>query len=225
MSGSFSTNLSESTWLPPALTHMAQNVDTLFYAMLIIVTVFFVIVEVLLVVFLVRYRRTKRNRVGVHVHGNTALETIWTAIPALILVVAGAFSVNLVYKAQTPPAKPLTIQVIGHMWYWEFKYPNGLDVQNDLRIPAGQPVLFDITSGDVIHGFYIPAVRIQQDALPGRRTDFWVQAKTADIGQQFPVPCDQFCGQGHPKMVATLTVMSPSDFRSWTAAQLKKSGA
>ncbi|MCL6593389.1 MAG: cytochrome c oxidase subunit II [Alicyclobacillus sp.] len=214
--------LGNSSWLPTALTSMAHSVDSLFYIMLGVVTFFFVLVEVLLITFLIRYRRTKRNQVGVDVHGNNLLETVWTLIPAAILVFMGAYSVRYVYELQTPPANPVVIDVIGHEWFWEFKYPNGVDVKNDLRVPAGQNVLFNIHSADVIHGFYIPEVRIQQDALNDRITQFWMNANPADVGKTFDVPCDQFCGTGHPIMVAKMTVMSADDFNQWLQTQLQQ---
>jgi cytochrome c oxidase subunit 2 len=201
---------------------MSHSVDNLFYIMLGVVAVFFVIVEVLLVFFLIRYRRTKRNQVGAPIHGNNKLETIWTIIPAAILVFMGAYSVRYVYALQTPPAPDYTIHVVGHEWYWEFKYPNGADVQTgELRVPAGKTVLFDITSKDVIHGFYIPDFRVQQDALPGRQTQFSVQLLATDVGKTFDVPCDQFCGQGHPRMIGHGQVLSDAKFNQWMQTQLK----
>ncbi|MCL6452353.1 MAG: cytochrome c oxidase subunit II [Alicyclobacillus sp.] len=218
-----------NSWLPVQLTQMAHNVDGLFYFVLAVVTFFFVLVEVLLITFLVRYRRTKRNQVGANVHGNNKLEFVWTLVPALILVIMGVASVHDVYAAQTQPAKPVVIQVIGHEWYWEFKYPNGVDTHNDLRIPAGEDVRFDITSQDVIHGFYLAPMRMQQDALPGRETQFWVDVEPKYVGQTFLVPCDQFCGPGHPTMVGHMTIMSESDFNQWLATekqqQSKSSGS
>lgn len=222
MKESIGYQLAHSSWLPIELTPMAHNVDQLFYIMLGVVAVFFVIVEVLLVMFLIRYRRTKRNQVGAPIHGNNKWETIWTIIPAAILVFMGAYSVRYVYALQTPPAPDYTIHVIGHEWYWEFKYPNGADVQSQLRLPAGKTVLFDITSADVIHGFYIPDFRVQQDALPGRQTQFSVQLLSSDLNKTFDVPCDQFCGQGHPKMIAQAQVVSDSAFNQWMKDQLKK---
>jgi cytochrome c oxidase subunit 2 len=210
-----------SSWLPPELTQMSSNVDHLFYIVLGIVAFFFVLVEFLLIFFLIRYRRTKLNQVGAAVHGNNKLEVLWTLIPALILVWMGAISVQYVYEAQTPPANEYTIKVIGHEWYWEFQYPNGL-TSRELRVPADQNVLFDITSKDVIHGFYIPAVRVQQDALPGRQTQFYIRVESKDIGKSFPVPCDQFCGAGHPGMLSTMRIMSRTDFDKWLAAELQK---
>ncbi|MBX6353263.1 MAG: cytochrome c oxidase subunit II [Thermoflavifilum sp.] len=211
------------TWLPPALTQMAREADTLFYVMLAVVTVFFVIVEVLLVTFLIRYRRSRQRQVGVAVHGNNKLEVVWTLIPAVILVLMGAFGVKYVYAVQNPPANSYVVHVTGHEWFWEVEYPNGVKVQNDFAIPAGVPVLFDITSQDVIHGFYIPAVRLQQDAVPGHLTQFYVTADPKDIGQTLPVPCDQFCGQGHPTMVGSMKVLSQADFDAWLQQQKEKS--
>ena len=211
-----------SSWLPVELTQMAHKVDGLFYVVLGVVTFFFVLVEILLITFLVRYRRTKTNQVGANIHGNNFLEIIWTLIPAAILLFMGAYSVKFVYDLQTPPSAPIPIKVIGHEWSWEFQYPNGLKTKNDLRVPAGQNVLFEITSADVIHGFYIPAVRIQQDALPGRQTEFWINAEPSKVGQVFNVPCDQFCGIGHSTMHASMTVMTPADFQKWEQTELQK---
>jgi cytochrome c oxidase subunit II len=211
-----------ASWLPTELTPMSHSLDVLFDVALGVVTFFFVLVEVLLVTFLIRYRRTKTNQTGVNVHGNNKLEVIWTLIPAAILVCMGVYCVKVVYALQTPPAKPEVIKVTGHMWFWEFQYPNGLTTKNDLRVPAGENVLFEIHSADVIHGFYIPAVRIQQDALPGRQTEFWMNADTDKVGQVFDVPCDQFCGSGHPIMDAKMTVMSPADYEHWEQTQLQK---
>lgn len=204
---------------------MARSVDHLFYIMLIIIAIFFVLVEFLLVFFLIRYRRTKKNRVGADIHGNNKFEVLWTAVPFVILAIMGAYSVHYIYALQTPPAPKYTIQVIGHEWYWEFKYPNGLDTQNELRLPAGQNVLFDIHSADVIHGFYIPDFRLQQDALPDRQTQFSVDVLAGDAGKTFDIPCDQFCGQGHPTMIAKGQVLSNSQFNTWMSAQLSKQNA
>lgn len=214
-----------ASWLPAELTQMAHNTDSLFYIMLGVVAFFFVLVEVLLVTFLVRYRRTKANRVGVNVHGNRKLEFVWTLIPALILVGLGAYSIKFVYADQVVPANPLKIQVTGHEWNWQFTYPNGATTKNELRVPAGQPVEFEITSGDVIHGFYIPDLRMQQDALPGHETYYWANFEKSKIGIAFRIPCDQFCGAGHPQMVAHGQVMSQADFQGWEQQQLQSQKA
>lgn len=216
-----------ASWLPAAVTHMSQQVDSLFYIVLGVCAFFFVVVEFLLVLFIVRYRRTRKNRTGKAIHGNNSLEIMWTLIPTVILVFIGAISVRSVYAEQNPPAgaSANTIHVTGHMWQWEFKYNNGVDIsgQGDtFEVPAGEPVLFDITSADVIHGFYIPSVRIQQDAMPGRQTQFWVNVDAKYIGQSFPVPCDQFCGVDHSKMHATMKVVSPAEYQQWLAQMSKQ---
>jgi cytochrome c oxidase subunit 2 len=212
-----------ASWLPVELTRMAHNVDSFFYIMLGVVTFFFVLVEVLLIAFMIRYRRTRANQAGANVHGNTKLEIIWTLVPALIVVGLGAYSVQYVYALQKPPAQPLTIKVTGHEWYWDFQYPNGAH-SRDLEIPAGTNVLFDITSADVIHGFYIPDVRLQQDAMPGRVTQFWINVRPDMVGHTFDVPCDQFCGAGHSQMHSPGKVVTLSQFQDWIAALKTKQG-
>lgn len=208
-----------ASWLPLGLTQVAHNSDQLFYILLGVCTIFFVLVEVILVLFLIRYRRTKANRVGVDVHGNMKLEVFWTLIPALILVFLGAISIKYVYADQIIPPNPMVIKVTGHEWYWQFTYPNGATTRNELRLPAGQTVEFQITSADVIHGFYIPDLRMQQDAMPGRTTYYWANVNTSTIGDKFPIPCDQFCGAGHPHMIANGQVLSMSDFQAWEQQQ------
>jgi len=207
-----------SFWFPKAITDLARQIDSMFNLISVIAIIIFVLVEVLLVVFLLRYRRNNKNQQGAAIHGNTKLEIIWTVIPAFILVVLGILSINLVYAIQTPPADVTVVQVIGHKWNWEFKYADGTDVFNEVRVPAGKNVLFKITSakGDVIHGFYIPSLRLQQDALPGRETHVWMNS--GDIGS-YDIICDQYCGTNHSLMVAKIKVVSQSDYNQWLATQ------
>jgi cytochrome c oxidase subunit 2 len=210
-----------SVWLPTPLTDSANKTDTLFYVITWITGFFFVLVEFLLVYFLIRYRRRRAEQRGVAVHGNTKLEIIWTLIPALILVIIGISSTKLVYALQTPPADVEEIDVVGHKWYWEFKYPNGVDTVGELHIPAGKNVLFRITSADVIHSFYIPEFRIKQDAVPGRLTEFTVNVPDKDKGT-YKIYCAEYCGTSHSQMLANMSVVNEDSYQSWLADQKQK---
>ncbi|MDB5084771.1 MAG: hypothetical protein JWN30_1657 [Bacilli bacterium] len=209
-------------WLTQPITELGRQIDAMFYWILAITGIVFILVEGLLVYYIIRYRRTHAEQQGLDYHGNTKLEVLWTLVPALILVVIGYFCVPLVQAAQTPPSNAIVIQVIGHEWSWEFKYPNGVDTQGSepLRIPAGQNVLFKITSGDVIHDFWVPQFRVKQDAVPGRETRVWVNVTDTDIGT-YPLRCAEYCGVLHSQMVSTVQVLSPADYQSWLDGQAK----
>ena len=203
-------------WLHPAISHLAHQIDGLFYLILWITGIAFVAVEGMLIYFLLRYRRRRSDAYGVSIHGNTPLEIIWTLVPAAIFVWLGVISVKYVYAIQTPPASPVKIQVIGHQWYWEFKYPGGLDTFNKFYVPEGVNVEFQITSVDVIHGFFIPRMRLQQDAVPGHETILWLNA---DRTGNFMLRCDQYCGVQHAFMYTPMHVLPAAQWSAWLHGQ------
>ena len=117
----------------------------------------------------------------------------------------------------------LRVQVQAQQWVWNFRYEgsdgvfNTLDdvvTLNDLRIPSGKKVVFQLTSKDVIHSFYLPNFRIKVDAMPGRISRIWVQTKPGEEGR-FEIACAEMCGTYHYKMAARLRVLSPGDFALW----------
>ncbi|MGZ4110989.1 MAG: cytochrome c oxidase subunit II [Tumebacillaceae bacterium] len=219
--------MSKFFWLPDAVTQNAKNIDGLFGVIFVVALIVFILVEGMLVVFLLRYRRKRRDQQGLAIHGSTKAEVIWTVIPAIILVGLGIYSSGMVYSFQQPPADTYTIKVTGMKWSWSFEYPNGAKSYGDLRIPSDKKVLFEITSKDVIHSFWIPEMRIKQDAVPGRQTRFWIDPTvTVDPGQgktyEKHIICAEYCGQNHSKMDADLTIMNGGDFDKWVAEQKVK---
>ena len=193
-----------TNWLPESVTEIANQVDFLFLIIFVISLVAFIAVEFLLILFLIKYRRTKKNQEGIAVHGNTRLEILWTAIPALILIGIGIYSAQMTNDIQAK-AEATTdvyeIEAIGRKWSWEFKYPNGASTVNDLRIPEGKNVVLKVTSVDVIHSLWLPEARVKQDAVPGRYTK--VPLGVVNPGT-YRVECAEYCGIGHAKMLATL---------------------
>jgi cytochrome c oxidase subunit 2 len=208
-----------SFWLPQPITDLAKSVDSLFYIITWVAVVIFLLVEILLVTFVIRYRRKHPKQEGPAIHGNHRLEIIWTAIPALILVVIAVISFPLVNKIQTPPKDSMEIQVTGRMWSWEFRYPNGVTTYNELRLPVGKDLLFRITSSDVIHSFWLPEWRIKQDAVPGRETQIWARI---DKPGTYEVKCAEYCGTNHSQMLAKVITMNDSEFDAWMNEQKKK---
>jgi len=208
--------------LPDALTKTAQEIDDLFMMIFWISLAVFILVEGLLAIFLIRYKRKHPDKQGLPIHGSTKAEVIWTLIPAIILVFIGVYSSGMVYTIQQPPADAYEIKVTGFKWAWEFNYPNGAKTINELHIPEGKDVLFTITSKDVIHSFWIPEFRMKQDAVPGRVTQFSVKAE--DIGSSERVlkeriVCAEYCGNQHSKMLGNVTIQKPDEFEKWVAEE------
>jgi cytochrome c oxidase subunit 2 len=209
--------------LSPSASTFGPQIDRLYNLVLWITGIVFVITEVSLVVFSVRYWRGN-NQKAYYTHGSTVAEIVWTAVPTAILVYLGFLSQNLWSQLRVPknfPQPAVTVKVLAEQWLWHFRYPgpdgvfdtsDDIIVDNTGHIPVNQPVHFDLSSQDVIHGFYIPDLRVHQDAVPGLMSTVWVQAtKTGS----YDVRCTQFCGTNHYQMKGQLVVDSPEDFKAW----------
>lgn len=201
-----------SFWLPPAASSGAPVVDRLFHFIYWTAFVFFVLVVGLMVLFVLRYRR----RPGQKDHGpapthNTALELTWTIIPLIVVGVIFYLGFAGFMDISTPPQNAYEIQVTAMRWKWSFTYPNGL-TDEDLHVPADQPVRLVMTSTDVIHGFFVPDFRLKHDVVPGRYNTVWFRAGKPGTHDIF---CTQYCGTGHSEMHAQVIVQNPDDFQKW----------
>jgi cytochrome c oxidase subunit 2 len=207
------------TPIPEASTR-AVLVDQLFRIMLGIATVIFLLVEGALVYAIVRFRRRQGdNTDGPPIHGNTSLEILWTLIPAAIVVVIGVYAFQVLQTIEYPAKGPMVVEVIGRQFSWEFHYPEEDFSSSELHLPVDQPVLFQITSKDVIHSFWVPAFRAKRDATPGQVSG--LSMTPSEVGV-FPIRCAELCGPGHAVMTSQVVVESRQDFDSWVAAQLSQ---
>jgi len=190
----------------------------------IFVFAIFVLVEGLLIAFIWRYRRQKRDRFedGPEIHGATKLELAWTAGPVLILFLIAAFVfIELPGIKDIPEAaageEELEISVVGQQYYWQYEYPNGVVAIDRMRAPAGVPVRLEVTApdSDVIHSWWIPALGGKIDAIPGVTNETWFQAAREGV---FEGQCAELCGAEHARMTAQVEVMSPAAFAAWLAS-------
>lgn len=212
--------------LPPSLSTHAPAVDRLFYVILWITGAAFVLVQATLLIFLVRYRR-RAGRAAHYTHGNNTLEIIWTVIPAIILVGLTIASQRAWASIKSaPPANALAIEVTGEQFAWNVRYagadgalgtPDDVTTINQLHVPAGRPVAIHLRSKDVIHSFFVPALRIKQDAVPGLPGRLWFEVTRP---AQLEIVCAELCGLGHYRMRGFLTVDAPHDFDAWLATQV-----
>jgi cytochrome c oxidase subunit II len=196
----------------------ASHTQTAYYVILGFTSAIFLLVEGLLVVFVVKYRRRGRGRAveGAQVHGHTRLELIWTVIPVLILCVIGVVVFVELPKINDAPAStdPIRITVVGHQYYWEFEYPNGSRSINRLVVPQGAVVDLEVMSPDVIHSWWVPALGGKIQAIPGHPNHLWFRA---DKQGTYTGQCAELCGVFHASMLATVDVKSGSAYRSYIA--------
>jgi len=187
----------------------------------------FLLVEIALVVFIVRFRSRGRGREveGPQIRGHVNFELAWTAVPVLILVAIAIFAFYELPGIKNVPAagasgSQLRINVEGRQFYWQFTYPNGVVAIDHLRVPVGRPVRLEVTSpdDDVIHSWWIPALGGKVDAIPGHPNHTWFEARKAGTwsGQ-----CAEFCGIQHAAMRATVEAVPAAQFDSWLAGQAR----
>jgi cytochrome c oxidase subunit 2 len=215
-------------WLPINVSAHGGDIDAIFYVILWITGIIFVLVEVALVWFIIRYRH-RDGRKAQHIHGNWKVEAVWTAIPFLIVLVLGAMSWAPWSEAKNPnraPASALELAVHASQFEWQFTYPgpdgrlgtdDDFDRRNQLHIPVGQPVRIHLSSEDVIHSFFLPHFRVKQDIVPGMEgQSVWFQATEPG---EYTLACAELCGTGHTRMMGSVTVYAPGEFEAWHTAQ------
>ena len=175
----------------------------------------FVLVEGALLYAIFRFRGRPEDPEPPQIHGNTTIEIIWTLIPALILAAIAVPTVKGIFETNTTPAGALKIEVIGHQWWWEFRYPDAdITTANEMFIPAGRTIEVKINSGDVVHSFWPPRFAGKRDVFPGRETRLWWKADSTGL---YPGQCAEYCGIQHARMAFHVRSVTPDEFDSWIA--------
>jgi cytochrome c oxidase subunit II len=199
----------------------AHEVHRAFIYVTIFTGIIFLVVEVALVVFIVKYRRGKRERTaeGPQIHGATKLEVIWTVVPVVILAAIGTMVFLALPSITDPPkasaADSTRILISGRQFYWQFKYPNGAVSIDKLVAPADQVVNEDITAPtwDVIHSWWVPDFGGKYDAIPGNVNKTWFKAPAGT----YIARCYELCGIQHAAMRATVHVVPRAEYDSFVA--------
>ena len=174
----------------------------------------FIVVEGILLYAVIRFRRRPGQGIPKQVHGNTPLEIFWTILPAIVLAVIAVPTINTIYDTAKPPTDDaFEVTVVGHQWWWEFKYPElNVVTANELRIPVGEPIALTLESEDVIHSFWVPKLAGKTDVVPNNLNTMWFQADEPGtyLGQ-----CAEFCGIAHALMRLSVVAMPKDDFDAW----------
>jgi cytochrome c oxidase subunit 2 len=200
-----------------AASDYAAKVDNLFYLLSIISGIIVCLVTGAIVVFFsLYYRGSRMKRGAVPERKSREIEIGWTAATLFTFLFIFWWAASEQLVAVTPPQDALEIHVVAKQWMWRFQHPSGAREINELHVPAFTNIRLAMTSQDVIHDLYLPAMRLKQDILPDRYTYEWFNANKTGI---FHFTCAEFCGTDHSEMAGSLVVVQPQDYARWIAAQ------
>lgn len=240
--GVFVYGAAANIWLPPDVSESGHNIDHLFMFILWLTGAVFIATEGALFWFLWKYNAGSNRGPVKYTHGSHSLEIVWTILPAVTLLFIAIYQMNAWADAKMrnpsaflPDGRPdpnvVEIEVLARQFEWRLRYPgkdhklgtpDDLFTVNDIHVPVGKTVLVELKSGDVLHSFFLPNLRVKQDAVPGMRIPVWF--KPMQIGW-YDLPCAELCGWGHYKMKGRLTVESEEDYQAWLEQLSKEQNA
>jgi cytochrome c oxidase subunit 2 len=207
----------------------AEEILTLAWLVLAITVAIFVVVAGVLIFSVARYRRARADTGAEppQVYGSGRIELAWTVVPVIIIVVLFLVTVRTMRAVQSadPPPGSLRVEVVGHQWWWEFRYPDyGFVTANEMHVPVSTasdstPVFLSLESADVIHSFWVPRLAGKTDVIPGRVNRMWIQPKRTGV---FVGQCAEFCGVQHAGMLIRVIVEPREEFERWVARQRRE---
>jgi cytochrome c oxidase subunit 2 len=206
---------------PRSATDSGEAINQVYWVVFAACALVFVLVEAVLVLFIVRFRRrvgAPDDVEGPQIHGNTRLEIFWTVIPALALVGLAVFTFARIPAVQAKPdggsaGNALEIGVEAHQFYWQYEYPNGALSFDTLYLPVDRTVTLRIESRDVPHSWWVPQLTGKLDAIPGQAN--FLHFKVKRTGTFTNGKCGEFCGIQHAVMLTTVRVLSQEEFDRW----------
>jgi cytochrome c oxidase subunit 2 len=206
----------------------AKSIADLSIFVLVITGIIFVVVFALLFYSVVKFRgrAIDAGREPAQVYGSTQIELAWTIIPILIVVVLFLATARVIHAVQDAPepSDAVEVTVIGHQFWWEFRYPKlGIVTANELHIPVSNPshptpTFVQLLSADTDHSFWVPELAGKTDLIPNHPNRMWVDPQRTGV---FLGQCAQYCGTQHAKMLLRISVDGPEDFASWVRSQQK----
>lgn len=229
----FAVAPSIDVWLPKDVSDHGKEIDSLFYFILALTGIVFIVTEMLLFWFIWKYDAAARGEEkATYIHGSHTLEVIWTIIPAVVMLFLAIYQMNAWadVKMRRPVMKP-TVEVVARQFEWRLRYPgpdgdlgtpDDLFLVNDLHVPVDEDVLVQLKSMDVLHSFFLPNLRIKQDAVPGMKIPVWFKA--TETGE-YDLVCAELCGWGHYKMKGRITIESREDFDAWLEQKYREQEA
>lgn len=233
------------TFMPPAVTAIASDVDAIYAFLLWGSLISFILLIGGMIAFVFMYKRKSANDKTAYIAGNHTAEFLWSFIPFCIFIFSFAWGWVVFHEMRTMPENALEIHVVGKKWDWRFLYKNGKEVvagvddegnktPATMVVPQGRAVKLIMSSEKinpasdkdprdraVLHSFYIPAMRIKQDVVPGRYTTLWFNAEKVGL---FHVFCAEYCGDSHYAMRAAVKVVPAAEYEEWISGEAAAGG-
>jgi cytochrome c oxidase subunit 2 len=196
----------------------ARRIEGLWWLMLWISVAVFVVVLAFLVAAVVRARRKEAAPPARARWGEPFVVISGIVVPSLVLVAVFVVSLRDMAALSSPEEEPsLTLEVVGHDWWWEVVYPeSGAVTANEIHIPVGEPVRLELTTDDVIHSFWVPQLQAKTDLIPGQTNEMWLEA---DEPGRYRGQCAEYCGLQHANMIFYVVAEPSDDFQEWLSDQ------
>jgi cytochrome c oxidase subunit II len=210
-------------WIPfwrPGVSPHGGDVDLLFAGLLLMSALVLGLLFFLLVLFCVRYRAASPADRGDRIRKSWHWEVSWTAATLVIFLGLFYWGAELYFRLFRLPPNATELFVLGKQWMWKVEHPEGQSEIDELHVPLGRPVRLVMTSQDVIHSFYMPALRLKHDVVPGRYQDIEI---TAERPGHYHLFCAEYCGTEHSGMTGEIVVMEAADFAAWLSRQAPSS--
>ena len=213
----------DGVWLPENISTLGEKIDHLYNMIFWMVAIMFFVTEGALFYFIIRYR-ARPGRKAQYFPDHKVVETVWSVIPGLILLFLALYQWNTWAEAKLRPPDSedsIRVQVLAKQFEWHFRYagPDGrFDTEDDVTlinrmyIPEKKNILVQLRAEDVIHSFFLPNMRVKQDAVPGTTVQLWFDANKTGT---YEIACSELCGLGHYRMRAQLFISTQSEFDAW----------
>ncbi len=198
--------------LPVQASTFAFGIDLLHFFVIATTMLGATFVFLLALLFLVRSRRRAPGELTKRGHGSAAAELSVMGGLLTIFIVFWIVGATQYDRMMTPPPDAIPVYVTAKQWMWKFAYADGRSSMDVLTVPVGRPIKLVMTSRDVIHSFYVPAFRMKHDVVPGRYYAAWFQAT---LPGSYDIRCAEYCGVSHSRMLGSVHVLSPDDYRRW----------
>lgn len=219
-------------FLPLSASSYGGDIDHVIRLIYWIVGFWFVAAELVLLYFLLHYRKREGVRAA-WLPGDTGRAMAWILVPATLilicdLVIEAASARVWAHIKEELPKHEVLVRIVGKQFAWQFTYAgldgkldtaDDFDVMNEMYVPVGKVIRFQLESMDVLHSLWIPHLRLKQDAVPGRSIPGWFEATQAGT---YPIACAELCGAAHSYMKGTLHVVSDKEYTTWAVEQLKQ---
>ena len=198
--------------LPPAASSFARGVDSLHLFVIASTFLGVFVIGLVATYFVVRFRERSPGALTPHVAASATRESALMGGILALFILWWVLGYRQYLDMRRRPANAMPVYVVAKQWMWKFSYVDGRIANNVLTVPIGRPVELIMTSRDVIHSFYVPAMRVKQDVLPGRYVTLWF--KPIQVGT-YSLFCAEYCGVSHSNMLGEVRVLDDAEYRRW----------